>query len=137
MVIITAKCALFFININFLHTIYISLCQANGLDERYNQVKCIQDRRKVWDHFLDPCVYAYNTAVHESTAFTPFQLMFGRKALLPIEIDIEDVDPEDLIGQGQDDMDAEAIQALADQRAECLVAAKENILQAQERQKHE
>ena len=31
--------------------------------------------------------YAYNTAQHESTKFTPFELMFSRKPVLPIDID--------------------------------------------------
>ena len=26
------------------------------------------DKRGAWDEFLDACVYAYNTAVHESTS---------------------------------------------------------------------
>ena len=34
------------------------------------------------------CVYAYNTSRHESTCFIPFELMFGRKATLVIDIEI-------------------------------------------------
>ena len=41
--------------------------------------------------------YAYNTAVHESTCFTPFELMFGRKAVLPVDIDVDERDVEDLL----------------------------------------
>lgn len=59
---------------------------------------------------------------------TPFELMFGRKPLLSIEFDIEDVDPEDNNSPEDDD---EVILALA----EVLVAAKETILKAQEKQK--
>ena len=29
-----------------------------------------------WEEFLDACVFAYNTAQHESTCYTPFDLMF-------------------------------------------------------------
>ena len=47
------------------------------------------DKRGVWDEFLNACVYAYNTAVHESTCFTQFELMFGRKAVLPVDIDVD------------------------------------------------
>ena len=94
-------------------------------------VKCTQKKKKDWDHFLDPCVYAYNTAVHESTAFTPFQLMFGRKALLPIEVADNIMDPEDF---NRND-DSGTIKALTDQRVENLAAAKENILKAKEKQK--
>lgn len=41
---------------------------------------------------------AYNTARHESSKFTPFELMFSRKAILPIDIqcDGEGVLPESL-----------------------------------------
>ena len=45
--------------------------------------------------FLDACVYAYNIAVHESTYFTPFELMFGRKAVLPVDIDVDERDVKD------------------------------------------
>ena len=55
------------------------------------------DKRGAWDEFIDACVYAYNTAVHESTCFTPFELMFGRKAVLPVDIDVDERDVEDLL----------------------------------------
>ena len=35
------------------------------------------------EDYLDECVFAYNTAVHESSKYTPFELMFGRKAVIP------------------------------------------------------
>ena len=57
-------------------------------------------RRRFWDDYLDTCIYAYNTAVHESTSFTPlFELMFGRKAVLPIEIDFEKREADELFHQ--------------------------------------
>lgn len=31
-------------------------------------------------------VYAYNTSKHESSKFTPFEVMFGRKAVLPVDV---------------------------------------------------
>lgn len=67
--------------------------QANGLVERYNQtiqsmlVKFVGEKKDSWEDYLDTCVFAYNTAKHESSKFTPFELMFSRKPVLPIDID--------------------------------------------------
>ncbi|KAL5460390.1 hypothetical protein EMCRGX_G033836 [Ephydatia muelleri] len=74
--------------------------QGNGLDERFNQtlqnmlVKFIMDKKDdVWDVFLDTCVYAYNTSVHESTSFSPFEVMFGRRDFMPVDIEIDKETP--------------------------------------------
>ena len=52
-------------------------------------VKFVEEKKDSWEEYLDTCVYAYNTASHESTQYTPFELMFGRKALLLIDIEME------------------------------------------------
>ena len=49
-------------------------------------VKFIDDKKESWEDYLDTCIYAYNTARHESSKFTPFELMFSRRAVLPIDI---------------------------------------------------
>lgn len=43
------------------------------------------DKRQ-WDEYVDSSVFAYNTSNHESTHYTPFEVMFGRKATLPVDI---------------------------------------------------
>lgn len=115
--------------------------QANGLDERFNQtlqnmlVKLVHDKREEWDDFIASSIYAYNTAIHESSLFTPFELMFGRKALLPIDIEMDDKDPEEILtGVNQDD-DQDVIQAITNKRSENMKEAKENIKRAQAKQK--
>ena len=52
-------------------------------------------KKKNWDDFIDTCIFAYNTSHHESTSFTPFNLMFGRKAYLPVDINISKSSPEE------------------------------------------
>ena len=42
-----------------------------------------------WDDFLDTCIYAYNTSVHESTSFIPFEVKFDRKAIQPIDVEMD------------------------------------------------
>ena len=60
-------------------------------------VKFTVDRKDQWDLFLDTCVFAYNTAKHKSTLYSPFELMFGRKAVLPIDVIHERKDQTDLL----------------------------------------
>ena len=43
------------------------------------------------------CVFAYNTSQHESTRFTPFEIMFGCTATLPIDIDVRKKSPEEVV----------------------------------------
>lgn len=46
-------------------------------------------RKDDWDNYLDTCIFAYNTSRHESTLYTPFEVMFGRKPILPVEFDVD------------------------------------------------
>ena len=70
--------------------------QANGLDARYNQTlinslsKFAQEARSRWDENLPEVVYAYNTAVQESSRHTPFEAMFGWQAKLPINFNTQE-----------------------------------------------
>ena len=69
--------------------------QANGLNERWNQtlkqmlVKFCTEKKKEWDTLLDTSVFAYNTAKQQSTSYTPFEFMFGRKAVIPVDLEYE------------------------------------------------
>lgn len=113
--------------------------QANGLDERFNQTvqtmltKFVEEKED-WDEFIDTSVFAYNTSQHESTSFTPFELMFGRKAYLPVEVNVEKASPEELLVKWQ-----QSDSAVVDTTARCqqvVEHAKRNIKKAQEKQKH-
>ena len=52
-------------------------------------IKYTGTRKETWDVHLDTCVFAYNTSRQESTVHSPFEVMFGRVARLPIEVDQE------------------------------------------------
>ena len=60
--------------------------RANGLTERANQSLISALRKHVetdhlsWPHWLDWVLFAYRTRVHTSTNFSPFEILFGRKA---------------------------------------------------------
>jgi hypothetical protein len=65
--------------------------QTNGLVERFNatfvpQIAKLQDRENNnWDEFLSPVVFAYNTGIHATTGYSPFQLQFGHDPRLPAD----------------------------------------------------
>ncbi|KAK9731008.1 Integrase core domain [Popillia japonica] len=59
----------------------------NGLTERFNKTLAdmlnlyTSTSQKDWNAFLPRGVFAYNTTIQESTRFTPFKLVYGRKFL--------------------------------------------------------
>lgn len=65
--------------------------QANGLVERFNGTfhpqlaKLHKNQINEWDDHLSAILYAYNTGKQSSTGLSPFQLMFGRHPILPLE----------------------------------------------------
>ena len=68
--------------------------QTNGMVERFNRTigeslaKIVQDGEKEWDQYLAAMLFAYRTKEHKTTGYTPFYLMYGRKAVLPVELKI-------------------------------------------------
>ncbi|CAF1500833.1 unnamed protein product [Rotaria sordida] len=65
--------------------------QSNEMIERFNatfvpQIAKLQDlENNNWDEFLSPVVFAYNTSIHATTNYSPFQLKFGREPRLPTD----------------------------------------------------
>ena len=53
--------------------------------------KAVMGHKEMWDEFIDSAVFAYNTSTHESTTYSPFEIMFGRKARLPVEADLRPI----------------------------------------------
>ena len=68
--------------------------QANGQVEAINKVlKCMLQRmigvhKRDWHLFLYSALWAYRTSVRNATGFTPFQLVYGLEAILPVQCEI-------------------------------------------------
>ncbi|CAF3506519.1 unnamed protein product [Rotaria socialis] len=64
--------------------------QTNGIVERFNstfipQIAKLQDaENNNWDEYLQAVVFAYNTGVHKTTKYSPFEMLYGRAPYLPI-----------------------------------------------------
>ena len=65
--------------------------QGNGQVERFNRTlesilaKVVSDHQTDWDYHLPHVLFAYRTAIHDTTGFTPFHLTFGCSPVLPVE----------------------------------------------------
>lgn len=64
----------------------------NGMTERFNHTLISMlstlenNQKKNLKNHVALLVQAYNCIKHESTGFTPYMLMFGRKPKLPVDI---------------------------------------------------
>ena len=65
--------------------------QANGQAESTNKVLCIvlikivNEKRSDWDQKLHSALWAYRVAYKNGLGTTPFNMVFGLNAVLPIE----------------------------------------------------
>ena len=98
-------------------------------------VKFVEEKKEKWEDYLFTCVYAYNTSKHESSKYAPFTVMFGRQAVLPVEVSSPTkADLEQNLTSDHDNTDH-----LIDRHFlfhnERLEKVKANIIDAQARQK--
>ena len=64
--------------------------QTSGLVERFNKTLCetlakISEKENKWDEHIESALFAYRTNQHSIIKRTPFYMIYGRKATLPIE----------------------------------------------------
>lgn len=115
--------------------------QSNGLDERFNQtlqrqlLKFVEDEQKQWDLYLDSILFSYRVSRQDSTKFSPFFLVYGRQARLPVEFNLK---PEST--NSEEDLNADEERgSFNDYIAKMVTVRKkalENIKVAQKKQKY-
>lgn len=49
-------------------------------------VQMVAQKQAEWDDFLDPVLFLFRTSPNPTTKFSPYSLMFSRKANLPHEV---------------------------------------------------
>ncbi|MCO5599516.1 hypothetical protein L7F22_053622 [Adiantum nelumboides] len=66
--------------------------QCNGLVEKVNGMICkiitkqVVSKPKEWDKHLEAALWSYRTSFRTSLGYTPYHLVFGKEAILPIEV---------------------------------------------------
>ncbi|MCO5553797.1 hypothetical protein L7F22_007323 [Adiantum nelumboides] len=68
--------------------------QCNGLVEKVNGMICkiitkqVVSKPKEWDKHLEAALWSYRTSFRTSLGYTPYHLVFGKEAILPIEVQL-------------------------------------------------
>ena len=109
----------------------------NGNCERFNRtllnmLGTLEPSTKPdWKKYVAPLVYAYNNTRHETTKFSPFYVMFGRKGKLPVDAIFES-------GTEEEDQKSteEYIKNLKRRLEFARAAVNEHANKAREKQKH-
>jgi hypothetical protein len=69
--------------------------QANEQVERKNKViesiliKIVKENRKDWSHRLPEELWAYITTWRNTTRFSPYELVYGKSVVFPMEFEIK------------------------------------------------
>ena len=91
--------------------------------------KLVNEEMDDWDEHLDNILFAYHSSRHDTTKCTPFLLMYGREARLPVELSGKKAE----VGS-KEDFESK-LKGLQELRRKVLANALANISKAQERQK--
>nr|XP_025641263.1 uncharacterized protein LOC112736141 [Arachis hypogaea] len=87
------KLGLFLKNFNIQHRFSsVEHPQTNGQAEAANRVvlqaikKKLDNAKGEWAELIPEVLWSYNTTIHNTTGETPFKLVYGSEALIPIEV---------------------------------------------------
>ena len=113
--------------------------RSDSLDERLNLtltralMKFVNDNQDDWDVHIKSILFTHRTSKNDSTKFTPFELMFGRASVLPIEMEIRSKPSST---NSLSEIDGDAPSPFNEKvRVMMKAQAMQNIDKAQERQK--
>ena len=90
---------------------------------------------KQWDLFVSASLFAYRTTKHSVTKQTPFFLVYGRQAVMPVELQIQTYPEEPITGENFDDLLLRRTHNLIGTTVEARITAKERIKLTQDLQK--
>ena len=106
--------------------------EGNGQVERFNRTlesmlaKVIADLQRDWDEHIQN---AYRTAIHDSTGYNPFLVMFGHSPTLPIYV---------MLGQGEEQKELPSyVQRLQQSLQAAFASVHKHLDVAHQRQKQE
>ena len=66
--------------------------EGNGQCERFNRTifdllrTLPEEKKRKWPQVISHLVFAYNTTVNQSTGYSPYELAYGQKPLLPVDL---------------------------------------------------
>ena len=108
--------------------------QSNGHDERFNQtlqrqlLKFVHSEQDDWDLYIESILFSYRVARQDSTKCSPFVLVYGRQARLPIEFNTKPKEEYDDIEEDLEDKDAKQEWDL-EQHITAMVGIRKKALQ--------
>ena len=114
--------------------------QCNGLVERYNHTFAemlsmyVNSYHNDWDGLIDFVTFAYNTSRQETTGVSPFLLLYGREAVLPIDVALGN-NPEKGVGEVGDGDPDESVRTLTAKLSQIREEVKERMAAIQVKQK--
>ena len=92
--------------------------QANGQVESTNKViesiltKIVASHRRDWAYKLPEALWAYRTTWRPTTGYFPYQLVFGKEPIFPIEFEIQTLRTAQKMGLNLDEAQAKRLQQL-------------------------
>jgi hypothetical protein len=110
--------------------------QANGQAEASNKVlleiikKRIEDNMRRWHEKLSEALWAHRTSRYGATKVTPFELVYGQEAVLPVEIGLQN-----LRVTGQDSLSAKEYHELLMDKIDDVPKSRFKVLEEIEREK--